>query len=425
MKRYLVIAGLLLVFSSAASAAWAWEDSDNVDNSGLFDQIKQSNDASDYCPEASSDNQEKYCIEIEGWDSVSLEGNDGLDNILTIYSEISSNGELSNSEIDTLLSIYTCYNEDEDVTTVGQCISQRGVDISPINGVDASELRAKAGEGGNEDNNEDSNDNDEESEEDIEHDHSLGDLYFWDTEAERALVNTQAGDGYENQKVEYDMYDGNIEGAFKWKNNDRVEHTLWIRNEETQDTEQMTSSAIYVDIPTEGGETWGTGESGINRMSSSGCTAFTVAVLPPEWDGNNNEVSSDAEQMNQFTFCPNNRQDDASDDDNEQSTATKSSDSYTFTVTPKPQDITTGTDVSLDVEGNLDGKQVRLELNGVPGFNNDPWTSIECSGSPCSVGIDSDRLEGEPGTIDAKVRVERRSRRTYWNIDEQVSWNLD
>ncbi len=422
MKRYLVIAGLLLIFSSVATAAWAWEDSDKVDNSGLFDQIKNSNSANDYCPDASTDNQERYCVDVEGWDSVSLQGNDGLDNILSIYTDISQNGALENSEIDALLTIYTCYNE-ESADTIGGCVSQE-FDFSAFDQVNPSELRS-AGNSNSGDNNDGSDSDNDESSDDPDnqdsHEHTLGDLYFWDTEAERALVNTEAGSGYDGQRVEYDMYDGRIEGAFRWDNNDRVQHTLWIRNEHTQDTETMKSSAIYVDIPTEGGDTWGTDESGIHKMSSSGCTKFTVAVLPPNWDGEDQEVSSDAEQMNQFTFCPNNRQ-----DESQQSSSTKSSESYSFTLSPKPQDITTGTDVSLKVEGsNLDGKQVRLELNNVPGFNNDPWTSVTCSGSPCSVKVDSDRLEGEPGTINARVRVERTGRTRYWTTDEQVSWNLN
>jgi len=59
-----------------------------------------------------------------------------------------------------------------------------------------------------------------------------GDLYFWDTEAETDLVNSEAGSD-ENAELSYNMYDGDIEGQFRWDNENNKEYTLWMKNEQT------------------------------------------------------------------------------------------------------------------------------------------------------------------------------------------------
>ena len=433
MKRLLLLTGLILSFSMLASAAWTWEDSSNVENSGLFDQIKNANSASDYCPEASNDNKEKYCVQVEGWDAASLQGNDGLDNILSIYTELSDNGDLENSEIDALLTIYTCYNE-ETADTVGDCVDQ-DFDFSVFSSVNPSELRLTSSDnGGNDESNYDGGDsenNEDESgdDQDNEHTHEFGDIYFYDTEGEVDQMNTEAENNYDGQTVEYDMYDNSIEGYFGWSNLDEVEHTLWVRNEETGESRSTTSSSDEITVPpSTAGETFSTTEGEFYELSSDECTSFNIGVLPPEWDGSDSDVSGDAEQFNQFTLCP----DSAQDDSNEEGSVTKSSGGYTFEVTPPPNDIATDDDVTLTVtesgeDVDLSNKRIRFALNDIAGvLPNDPYTTVECSDAECSATITSDRIEGEPGTVDARVDERRRTQTGYnWRPSESVSWNVD
>jgi hypothetical protein len=267
----------------------------------------------------------------------------------------------------------------------------------------------------NSDGDEDNNDNTGQ------HEHTLGDIYFWDTESEKSLVNTEAGNNYEGQKVEYDMFDGEIKGRFTWDNHDKVEHTLWIRNEHNGESFQVTNDGRYVKAPPAGdGVTWGVDVLGSTyEMDDTGCTEFTAAVLPPDWDGEDSEVSYDAKQMNVFTLCPNNRGDDQSEDK-----VSETSGSYEFEVKPSPENINLDTDVTATVRGDLEGKRARLELNGIPGWNNDPQRYRECSGSPCSVTINSDRISGEPNSVDVFVKEEHYGQTTTWRTKESVSWEI-
>jgi len=425
MKRYLVVAGLLLVFSSAASAAWTWEDSDNVDDSGLFDQIKNANDASDYCPDASSDNQEEYCVEIEGWDSVSLEGNDGLDNIFTIYREISDSGDLENDELDNLLTMYRCYNDESNIETAGECISDEGLDVESFGAMNPAELRLIEGsnnDGQDKESDEDDGESDpsdgEDEQSDENPDFTSGEFSFFDTEAGDSgstRVST------ENSNFQYDMYDGDIVGRMRYQNVDGGLHTFWVKNEHTGESDREFGNSDYLSIPQDGEETWGTEESGpeesgLYEMDDTGCTDFQVAVLPDQ----TSELDEALQGPETFTFCPG---DGRSDDDTE-SAPSKTSGDYTFRLSPRPQDITTGTDVTLEAEGDLEDKRVRLELDGIAGYvPNDPERYRECTGSPCSITIEEDRIEGEPNTVRGQVRSYDPI--NLWEDESKVSWSID
>lgn len=287
----------------------------------------------------------------------------------------------------------------------------KSVWVAPTNDItldfDTSEI-GDIGPGG------DIDDSDDDSSDDSsgEHDHTLGDLYFWDTEANRGIVNTEAGNNYDGQKVEYDMYDGAISGAITWKNNDRVEHTLWVKNEHNGETSQTTSDSIYVSIPSDE-KVWGTNQNGLQNMNSIGCTDYTVAVLPPNWDGSDDDVSSDAEQMNMFTFCPNSRSDDTDSDEddssNEEDRSEEELGDLSFEVRPEPSEwtdesndrvsceeketerrgytIDSWTECEVDAqfraeagEGYLDGYRVEADINN-DGWDNDPSPfSYDCEG---------------------------------------------
>ena len=132
MKAKALIFILSIIFISASvSAEWSW-------SSSAPDFVTDNNDPSDYCPDASEENQEEYC---ERWSQIALNGNNGLDNILTLHRHATEDGELSNDETGMLLTLYTCY-QDNGVESIGSCISQNsGIRMHPQNLVQLSQLR--------------------------------------------------------------------------------------------------------------------------------------------------------------------------------------------------------------------------------------------------------------------------------------------
>jgi hypothetical protein len=261
------------------------------------------------------------------------------------------------------------------------------------------------------------------------HEHAFGNLYFYDTEGDTKRVHSDAENNYQDQKVEYEMWDGNIEGRFTWNNLDEVEHTLWVENEDTGEDRETTSSASKIMVPpSSGGEEWSTSEGGFYHLSDD-CTAFTVAVLPPGWDGTESDVSYDAVQTQRFTFCPDSR---GQGGEGEESVSQEAG-GYTFELTPKPEQLTISTDeseaddVSIKVEGDeMDSKRVRLELNEGSLLNPGIHTTEECSGPSCSATITSDRIDSMPKSIDVELQRQVRGQvGLEWRPFESVSWDVE
>jgi hypothetical protein len=139
-----------------------------------------------------------------------------------------------------------------------------------------------------------------------------GDLYFWDTEAETGLVNSEAGSD-ESAELEYNMYDGSIVGQFRWNNPEEKEYTIWMKNQNTGESAQASKDNRYINFPSYS-QTFETDiQYDLYRLSEDGCTDFRLAILPGDWDGEDSDVSSDSYQSTTFTFCPFNRDEDSSD----------------------------------------------------------------------------------------------------------------
>lgn len=155
---------------------------------------------------------------------------------------------------------------------------------------------------------------DSDSEEDINDDeHTLGDVYFYDTEDNSKLVRSDAENNYQDENYEYNMYDGAIEGYFEYHNRGGELDTLWVRNHHTDVTDTGFGNSEYLSVPPDS-ETWGTEQSGLYEMDNTGCTDFSVAVLP--------EATADPETESlqgptEFSFCPDNREDDSNVELNE------------------------------------------------------------------------------------------------------------
>lgn len=270
------------------------------------------------------------------------------------------------------------------------------------------------------------------------------------------------------------MYDGDIEGRFVFDNQNGEEHTLWIKNEYNGETQQTTNSNAYIRVPTtDGGTTWGTGQYNINRMSSTGCTDFTIAILPPGWEGSDSDVSSDAEQMNQFTFCPNSQGDDSDDSDDtvDESPSDCDEDEYydhgfnqclpdsddsdsgsdeldpnevEWTLNPPPSEWESyGSNNEVDIEvtartggGDITGYRIWADLNHGAWVNDpNPWSYVCNEGgseewTTCHADHTHDPYPSEWGTYEVTGKlqeetcemVERRSR-GYTYETEECSWN--
>jgi len=98
---------------------------------------------------------------------------------------------------------------------------------------------------------------------------------------------------------------------------------------------------------------------------------------------------------------------------------------HTFTLSPIPEQIDENSDVKATVSGkSMEDKRVRLELDGIAGFTpNDPERYRECTGSPCSITIESDRIEGTPA--EARIQLREYDPINLWETDKEATWNIN
>lgn len=343
MKRtkYLVFLSIVALIASslAVTAAdaknedgknYCWTDSSDDGFENLQSQINNFEDANSLntlCELLeSSDGAQASEFCAESGDSsceYSMSGNDKelsptfTSNIIYVFYEKPEELESSSFDIDQAKSfnsnlIYCRFNGYE---TLNQCANEYdsidkteyGKFIVEIN--DIVEKISSSGES--------ESDNEDESNSDTPEDFVAGDLYFWDAEAETGLVNSEAGSD-DSANLEYPMYDGAIEGQFRWNNPEEKEYTIWMKNEGTDESAQAGSDDRYINFPPYSQSFEVDSQYDLYRLSGEGCTDFRAAILPSDWDGDEADVSSDSYQDTTFTFCPFDR-DDSSDSEEDES----------------------------------------------------------------------------------------------------------
>lgn len=69
-------------------------------------------------------------------------------------------------------------------------------------------------------------------------------------------------------------------------------------------------------------------------------------------------------------------------------------------------------------------KRARLGLDGISMLRaNDPERYKECTGSPCSNTIESDKIEGTPA--EARIQLGEYDPINLWETEKEARWNIN